>query len=93
MAGAEDHHLLLYAYVEDVAERRGPYREGHLARIASERDRGHIVMAGAIGDPPNGAAFVFKGLGPDEIEGFIREDPYVEAGLVTSWRIEPWKLV
>jgi uncharacterized protein YciI len=93
MAGAGDHHLLLYAYVEDVAERRSPYRESHLARIGSERERGHIVMAGAIGDPPNGAAFVFKGLDPDQIEEFIRGDPYVEAGLVTSWRIEPLKLV
>lgn len=93
MVGPEEHHLLLYDYVEDVSERRGPYREGHLARIASERERGRIVMAGALGEPPCGAAFVIKGLGPEEIEEFVRGDPYVEAGLVTSWRIKPWKLV
>ena len=93
MAGPEDHHLLLYDYVEDVGERRGPYREAHLARIASERERGRIVMAGALGDPPRGAAFVFKGLEPEAIEEFVRGDPYVDAGLVTSWVIEPWKLV
>jgi uncharacterized protein len=93
MAGPEDHHLLLYDYVEDVSERRGPYREAHLARIASERERDRIVMAGALGDPPRGAAFVFKGLEPEAIEEFVRGDPYVEAGLVTSWRIERWKLV
>lgn len=46
-------HLLLYEYVKGMAERRGPYREAHLARIRYER----------------------------------------EAGLVTSWRIEPWLLV
>ena len=90
---AEAHHLLLYDYVADVAERRGPYREAHLARIASERERGHVVMAGALGDPPRGAAFVLKGLGPEQIEEFVRADPYVGAGLVTSWRLEPWKLV
>jgi uncharacterized protein YciI len=93
MAGAEDHHLLLYDYVEDVSERRGPYREAHLARIATERERGRIVMAGALGDPPSGAAFALKGVGLEEIEEFVRGDPYVEAGLVTSWRVEPWKLV
>jgi uncharacterized protein YciI len=93
MAGLEDHHLLLYDYVKDVSERRGPYREAHLARIASERERGRIVMAGALGDPPRGAAFVLKGLDPQEIEEFVRGDPYVEAGLVTSWHVEPWKLV
>jgi uncharacterized protein YciI len=93
MSGKEDHHLLLYDYVEDMLERRRPYREAHLTRIASERERGRIVMAGALGDPPSGAAFVFKGLEPETIEEFVRGDPYVEAGLVTSWRIEPWKLV
>jgi uncharacterized protein YciI len=93
MAGAEVHHLLLYDYVDGMLERRGPYREAHVARIASERERGRIIMAGALGDPPRGAAIVFKGLEPEMVEEFVRGDPYVEAGLVTSWRIEPWKLV
>jgi uncharacterized protein YciI len=93
MAGAEEHHLLLYDYVDDMRERRSPYREAHLARIASERERGRIVMAGALGDPPSGAALVFKGLEPETVEEFVRGDPYVKAGLVTSWRIELWKLV
>lgn len=93
MAGTEDHHLLLYEYVAEVLERRGPYREAHLARVAAERVRGRIIMAGALGDPPSGAAFVFKGVAPEAIEEYVRGDPYVEAGLVRSWRIEPWKLV
>ena len=76
-----------------MSERRGPYREAHLARIASERGEGRILMAGALGDPPCGAAIVFRGLEPGAIEDFVRGDPYVEAGLVTSWRIELWKLV
>ena len=50
-------------------------------------------MAGALGDPPHGAAIVFAGEEPDAIEAFAREDPYVRAGLVTGWRVEPWKLV
>jgi uncharacterized protein YciI len=93
MVGAEDYYLLLYEYVDDMPERRRPYREAHLARIARERERGYIVMAGALGDPANGAAIVFKGLEPETIEEFVRRDPYVEAGLVTGWRVEPWKLV
>lgn len=92
MAGAEEHHLLLYDYVEDMSERRGRYREAHLARIAAEREKGHITMAGALGDPPSGAAIVFRGVEPEAIEEFVRGDPYVVAALVTAWRIEPWKL-
>jgi uncharacterized protein YciI len=89
----EEHYLLLYDYVEDMAERRGPYREAHLGRIRAYQDEGRIVMAGALGDPPHGGAMVFKGTSRDEIEQFVSDDPYVEAELVTKWYIERWKLV
>lgn len=93
MSGEAVHHILLYDYVEDMLERRGPYREAHLARIQAEREAGRIVMAGALGDPPHGAAIVFRGVEPDEIVAFARADPYVQAALVTAWRVELWKVV
>ncbi len=87
------HHILFYRYIEEILDRRAPYREAHLARIAAERDAGRVVMAGALGDPPRGAAIVFTAVEPEEIERFAQEDPYVRAGLVTERRIEPWHLV
>jgi uncharacterized protein YciI len=87
------HHILFYEYVKDMADRRGPYRAAHLARIGSEREAGRIVMAGALGDPPAGAAIVFVDVPVEEIEAFAAADPYVEAGLVTGRRIEPWAVV
>jgi uncharacterized protein len=87
------HHILFYDYVADVLERRAPYREAHLARIRAEREAGRITMAGALGDPPHGGAFVFVGVRPEEIEAFAAEDPYVTAGLVVSHRIERWNVV
>jgi len=93
MAVPGGHHLLLYEYVEDMADRRGPYRDAHLERIASAREAGRVVMAGALGDPPKGGAIVFKGLGREEIQRFVSDDPYVQAGLVTAWRVQPWRLV
>jgi uncharacterized protein len=86
-------YLLLYTYVEDVADRRGPYREAHLERIRAEKDAGRLIMAGALGDPPNGGAFVFQGVTPEDVERFAAGDPYLAAGLVTARRIEPWNLV
>jgi uncharacterized protein YciI len=88
-----EHHILLYDYVDDILERRGPYREAHLARIRARRESGQVVMAGALGEPPHGAAIVFRGPPPEAIEAFARADPYVEAGLVTAWRVEPWNVV
>lgn len=87
------HHIMFYRYVEDILDRRAPHREAHLARIAAERDAGRVIMAGALGDPPRGAAIVFTDVEPEEIERFAEGDPYIRAGLVTERRIEPWNLV
>jgi uncharacterized protein len=89
----ETHHILFYDYVDDIVDRRGPHREAHFERIRAARERGQISMAGALGDPPHGAAIVFRDAAPEEIEAFVREDPYVQAGLVTAWRVERWNVV
>ena len=89
----DDTHLLIYTYVEDMADRRGPYREAHLAAIRAERDAGHITLAGALGTPPTGGAIVWQGVTRDDIEAFTAADPYVVNGLVTAQRIERWNLV
>lgn len=90
---ATPHQLLFYDYVPDMLERRAPHREAHLAHARSWKDDGRIVMAGALGDPPHGAAFVFRVQDPAEIERFVEADPYVKAHLVTAWRVEPWNVV
>lgn len=87
------HVLLLYDYVEDVLERRAPHREAHLARIAEWVDAGRMTMAGALGEPPTGAAFVLPGADAAEAERFAESDPYVAAGLVTARRVIPWTVV
>ncbi len=93
MGDAGPHQILFYDYVEDVLERRDPHREAHLGLLRAERDAGRVVMAGAVGDPVSGAVFVFRGVDPEPVEAFARRDPYMEAGLVTAWRIEPWNVV
>lgn len=87
------HRVLLYDYVPDVLERRGPHREAHLARIAEWIADGRMLSAGALGDPPAGALFVFGDVDDREVAGFADGDPYVAAGLVSGRRIMPWNVV
>jgi len=87
------HAVLIYDYVPDVLERRGPHREAHLARIGEWIDAGAMLMAGALGDPPTGALFVFGDVPAAEIERYAAGDPYIAAGLVTGRRIVPWTVV
>ena len=88
---AEKRHVLFYDYVDDILERREPYRAEHLAGIRSGKDDGRILMSGPLGDPPHGAAIVFAD--PAAAEAFAHSDPYVKNGLVTNWRVDLWTLV
>lgn len=83
--------ILSYSYVADVLERREPHREAHLALIARMETEGRLLLAGAIGDPPEGALIVFDSAAA--AEEFAASDPYREAGLVTEHSIRPWNLV
>ena len=87
------HHCLFYDYVEDVVEKRAPLRADHLALARAWKADGRIVMAGALGNPPHGALFVFRvddGKANDE---FVGADPYVRGGIVTGHRVVPWNVV
>ncbi len=89
MAEQAVQHLLLYEYVPDMATRRESHREAHLRVLGEEREAGNVPVAGAY-DPPTGAAIVFKGVDREHVERYVARDPYMEAGLITSWRIERW---
>ena len=87
------YQALLYDYVENALEARAPHREAHLEKIKAAVDDGTMHMAGALGDPPTGGLLVFNGDDPSPAEHFAATDPYVENGVVTSWRVEPWTVV
>ena len=88
-----DTHLMLYKYVEDIAERRTPFRPAHLEHIKTAKDAGQMLIAGAFGDPVAGGAFGFTGLTRAEVEAWSDADPYFVNGLVVERLIEPWNLV
>lgn len=85
--------LLLYDVVPDYLERRTPFRPEHLKLAQAAHARGELVLAGAFGDPPEGAILVFKAADGSVAESFARSDPYVKNGVVTAWRVKPWTVV
>ena len=87
------HHVLLYDLVDDYFERRPMFRGEHLALATAALERGELVLAGALADPPDEAILVFRCDDPAIVEEFVRKDPYVREGLVTRWRIRPWTVV
>ena len=87
------YYMLLYDYVEDVGDKRAPYRAAHLDLLEGLVRQGEVVMGGAWTDPLDGAAIVFKAQDRSAVEAFVRTDPYVANGLVTSWRVREWNVV
>jgi len=84
-------HLLVYEYVEEMTERRAPYRDAHLELIRAYQADGRLVIAGGIGVPVHGGLIAFRDAA--DAEAFADEDPYKSAGLITSSRVEPWAVV
>lgn len=87
------HYLLFYDYVPDYLQRRDEYRKQHLKQAWESQQRGELVIAGVLDEPIDSAVLFFQVDTPDLIEEFVRNDPYVQNGLVTSWRIRPWNTV
>jgi uncharacterized protein YciI len=87
------HFMLFYDYVDNVAERRAPFREEHLRLARAAHERGELLLAGAFADPVDGAALAFRADSQKTVEEFATHDPYVRNGVVRGWRIRPWTVV
>lgn len=87
------HFLLSYALAADYLERRGQFRDAHLALAWSAQERGELVLAGALADPADSALLIFQGDSPEAAERFAKADPYVTQGLVTAYRVRQWNTV
>ena len=84
---------LTYDLVDDYLERRGEYREEHLALARAARGRGELALAGAFTDPADAALLVWLTEDRSVVERFAARDPYVVNGLVSAWRVREWNVV
>jgi uncharacterized protein YciI len=85
------HFLLIYDLAPDYLDRRGAFRNAHLALAWEEADAGHLLLGGAAGDPVESALLLFTDA--DAAARFAQSDPYVREGLVIGWRVIPWTTV
>ncbi len=87
------HVILFYDIGEDYVERRGAYRNEHLALARQAFERGELVLGGALADPVDGVVLVFRGPTTEGAEAFAKADPYVKNGVVKGWRARKWTTV
>lgn len=87
------HFLLFYDYAPNYLQDRAQYRAEHLKLAWAAKERGELVLAGALADPADGAVLLFQGPTDAAARKFAEVDPYVRAGLVTRWYVRPWTTV
>jgi uncharacterized protein len=87
------HFLLMYDLCSDHLERRGQFRDAHLALAWEAVERDELVLAGALDEPVDRAMLLFHIDSPQAAEDFARNDPYVINGLVTRWQVRRWNTV
>lgn len=88
-----NYYLLVYHVVDDYVSRRAIYREEHLRLAHEAHSRGELILGGALADPIDQAILVFRSADKKVVEEFVRNDPYVNNGLVSRWEIRPWTVV
>ena len=83
--------VCFYEVAPDALPKLGAHFPAHRARLDDFHDRGVLLAAGPLGNPPEGAMAIFTSR--EAAEEFIKEDPFVTNGLVSKWRLVEWNAV
>jgi uncharacterized protein YciI len=81
--------VVFYELAEDGLSKVTENFPAHSARLREFHARGVLLMAGPLGNPPEGALSIFTAR--QDAEEFIEGDPFVTSGAVRKWRIVEWQ--
>lgn len=90
--------FLLTAYDgtdEHALERRLSVRENHFAGIEQLKSRGRVLYAAAILDEQEkmiGSVIVYDFSSREELETFLKEEPYITGGVWEKIEIRPCRV-
>tara|TARA_B100000427_G_C15126099_1_gene427982 strand:- start:24 stop:293 length:270 start_codon:yes stop_codon:yes gene_type:complete len=84
-----DQFVLWGTYCEDALEKRKPFREEHLQRLSSLKEKGVLITLG----PTKCNKYVFGIFKSDDIEyirSLIKEDIYWREGVWINFEVYSW---
>lgn len=88
------HAVLEYTYEDNYLQTREAHRPDHLRAAWEAVERGDLLLGGAVGDGPFSGLLIFTGVNAlGAARAFAAADPYVTAGVVSSWTARPWTTV
>jgi uncharacterized protein YciI len=84
-------YAAIIEYSPDIAKVQ-EVRPAHREYLKGLQQTGNFAIGGPFaGD--SGALIIYEAETPEQVEVFIREDPFAQQGVFVSWIIRPWKIV
>jgi uncharacterized protein YciI len=80
-----------YSYIEDVP-RRHAVRPAHREYLGTLVDSGALLAAGAW-TADDGALLLFDAEDEATVQGYLDNDPYKAADVISATKITPWNAV
>jgi uncharacterized protein YciI len=81
-------YVLLYESAHVASSKAPKHVDAHQARVDDFHSRGALVMTGSFTNPEDGSMAIFTSR--EAAEEFIKDDPFVVSGVITSWHIGEW---
>lgn len=81
--------VLMGTYCEDVVERRGPFREAHLAGLKAQQAEGVLITLGPTEDLTQ-VFGIYEADDEETVRSLVEGDPYWQNGIWTSYDVKAW---
>ncbi len=81
----------LITYTTDNAQ-IAAVRPAHREYLNRLYDEGRLVLAGPFEDD-SGACIVYEAESAEQVESWLRADPFCVHGVFVRWDIRPWRIV
>ncbi|HGY5537902.1 MAG TPA: YciI family protein [Prochlorococcus sp.] len=81
--------VLWGTYCDNALEKRAPFREAHLRRLATLKQQGILITLG----PTEGSSHVFgifEEASLDAVRKLLEQDVYWKEGIWTALEVYPW---
>jgi uncharacterized protein len=82
-------YVMWGSYCEDVLERRTPYRQAHLERLAALKTAGQLITVGPTKDLKKVLA-IYEAESEAIARQFVEADPYWQQGIWTEYQLSEW---
>jgi uncharacterized protein len=82
-------YVLWGSYCDDVLEKRAPFRQAHLDRLAQLKAAGQVITIGPTKDLTQ-VFGIYEAEDEATVKQLVEADPYWQNGIWTEYQVKEW---